>query len=161
MSFDIIKSIHLASDHAGFSHKEAVRIWLEDSIYNVIDHGDNENQPDDDFPDFISKAAKAVSDSPDDAVAIIFGGSGQGEAMLANRFPNVRAAVYYGGDRGIIALAREHNNANIISFGARFVTVEEVKSGILTWLSTPALSDEKYQRRNQKIEAITKQIYKA
>ncbi len=58
MSFDTIKSIHLASDHAGFSHKEAVRIWLEDSIYNVIDHGDKENQPDDDFPDFISKAAK-------------------------------------------------------------------------------------------------------
>ncbi len=101
-----------------------------------------------------------MSDSPRDTVAIIFGGSGQGEAMLANRFPNVRAAVYYGGDREIIALAREHNNANILSFGARFVTVEEVKSGILTWLSTPALSDEKYERRNQKIEVITKQIYK-
>ncbi len=160
MSFDKIKSIHLASDHAGFAHKEAIRIWLEDSIYKVVDHGDNENQPDDDFPDYISRAAKAVSDSPNDAVAIIFGGSGQGEAMLANRFPNVRAAVYYGGDREIIALAREHNNANILSFGARFVTVEEVKSGILTWLSTPALSDEKYERRNQKIEVITKQIYK-
>jgi ribose 5-phosphate isomerase B len=161
MSFDKIKSIHLASDHAGFAHKEAVRIWLEDSIYKVIDHGDKENQPDDDFPDYISKAAKAVSDYPDDSVAIIFGGSGQGEAMLANRFPNVRAAVYYGGDRELIALAREHNDANILSFGARFVTIEEVKAGILTWLSTPALSDEKYQRRNQKIEAITKQIYKA
>lgn len=161
MSFDKIKSIHLASDHAGFVHKEEIRIWLEDSIYKVIDHGDIENQPDDDFPDFIGRAAKAVSDSPNDAVAIIFGGSGQGEAMLANRFPNVRAVVYYGGDREIISLAREHNDANILSFGARFVTIEEVKSGILTWLSTPALLDEKYQRRNQKIEAITKQIYKA
>ena len=161
MSFDKIKSIHLASDHAGFEYKEAIRTWLEDSIYSVVDYGPKESNPDDDFPDFISQAAKAVSDSPYDSVGIIFGGSGQGEAMLANRFPNIRAVVYYGGDREIIALAREHNDANILSFGARFVTLEEVKSGILTWLSTPALLDEKYQRRNQKIEAITKQIYKA
>lgn len=101
-------------------------------------------------------AAGAVSVASEDAYGIIFGGSGQGEAMLANRFPNVRATVFYGGELEIIRLSRAHNDANVLSIGARFVSVEEVKIAILTWLSTPVLVDEKYRRRNQKIEKITR-----
>lgn len=160
MMVDKIKSIHLASDHAGFSHKEAIKIWLQDSIYNIVDHGADTLHPLDDFPDFINKAVAMVNDSAGDSCAVIFGGSGQGEAMLANRYPKVRATVFYGGNKEIIRLSREHNDANVLSFGARFVSIEEVKDCILLWLSTPALMDDKYERRNRKMEDLTKNLYK-
>lgn len=161
MTLDKIKSIHLASDHAGFAHKEEIVKWLKGSVYNIIDHGAKDMHPLDDFTDFISLASQAVSNNPEEACGIVFGGSGQGEAMLANRYPNVRAVVFYGGDKEIIRLSREHNDSNIISFGARFVSVEEVKSGIITWLSTPALEEDKYQRRNKKIESIIDKLNKS
>jgi ribose 5-phosphate isomerase B len=153
---DTKKIIHLASDHAGFEHKEAIKEWLMTLSVKVVDHGAKVYDADDDFPDFISLAALAVSNASEDSCGIIFGGSGQGEAMLANRFPNVRATVFYGGDMGIIKLSRGHNDANILSIGARFVSIEEVKKCIVTWLNTPVLLDDKYRRRNQKIESITK-----
>lgn len=157
---DLVKSIHLAADHAGFQHKQIIKDWLKDSVYTVVDHGALEHHPLDDFPDFIALAAKAVSQSPLDSRAIIFGGSGQGEAMLANRYSGVRAVVYYGGDMEIIKLSRQHNDANVLSIGARFVSVEQTKECILKWLATTPLSDDKYQRRNQKIENLTKAVYK-
>jgi ribose 5-phosphate isomerase B len=154
-----IKTIHLATDHAGFEHKESLREWLKNSDYEVVDHGAKENDPLDDFPDFISLAAEAVSKDPEESCAFIFGGSGQGEAMMANRYPEVRASVYYGSNEEIISLTRAHNNANVLSIGARFVSVEDMKSLVQIWLSTPALTDEKYQRRNEKIETITRKIH--
>jgi ribose 5-phosphate isomerase B len=153
---DTKKIIHLASDHAGFEHKEAIKEWLTSMGMEVVDHGAKIYDGEDDFPDFISLAAAAVSTSSEDSYGLIFGGSGQGEAMLANRFPNVRATVFYGGDMGIIKLSRAHNDANVLSIGARFVSVEEVKKCLETWLNTPVLVDEKYRRRNQKIETITR-----
>ena len=160
MSFsDKIKTIHLASDHAGFEHKEAVREGLLQSGYTVVDHGAKIYEALDDFPDFIRLAAAAVSSASEDTYGIIFGGSGQGEATLANRFPNVRATVFYGGELEIIRLSRAHNDANILSIGARFVTIEETQTCIEIWLATPVLNDEKYRRRNQKIETITRQIH--
>lgn len=144
--------IHLATDHAGFAYKEATKLWLTEEGYEVVDHGANHLDNEDDFPDYIAKAARAVSQNPAHAKAIIFGGSGQGEAMVANRFPHVRATVFYGGDEKIITLSREHNDANVLSFGARFVSLDEVKRLIRVWLTTPVLFEEKYARRNQKIE---------
>ena len=152
--------IHLASDHAGFAHKEAVREWLSKEGFKVIDHGAHAYDPEDDFPDFIMHAAVVVNQLPNDTRAIIFGGSGQGEALLANRFSNVRAAVYYGGDESIPALSRQHNDSNILSIGARFVDIDTTKRVIWEWLHEPFLSDEKYARRNKKIEAITNSLHK-
>lgn len=152
--------IHLATDHAGLEHKNAVLEWLEREGYEVIDHGAEDFIPDDDFPDFIAKAAAAVSADEASSRGIIFGGSGQGEAMLANRFPRVRAVVFYGGDKSIVSLSRQHNDANILSIGARFVDLNLAKEVIWTWLREPALTADKYQRRNFKIEAITKDINK-
>lgn len=151
--------IHLATDHAGFAHKEAVRAWLSGEGYIVIDHGAHEFDAKDDFPDFIMQAAAVISQRPHDCRAIIFGGSGQGEAMLANRFPHVRAAVYYGGEESIPALSREHNDANVLSIGARFVSVDTTKKIIWEWLQTDFLADEKYARRNKKIEVVTKSLH--
>lgn len=153
-----LTTIHLAADHAGFPLKEFVKKWLQGSVYEIVDHGALENHPLDDFPDFIIPAAYAVSKQPDTSCAFIFGGSGQGEAMAANRIKGVRATVYYGGNREIIKLSREHNAANILSFGARFVSKEETKNVILEWLAAAEGTDEKYQRRNQKIDTLADKI---
>ena len=97
-------TIHLAADHAGLGHKEHVEIWLKSEGYEVFDHGAHELDPLDDFPEAILPAAKAISENPKTCRGIIFGGSGQGEAMIANRLPHVRATVYYGGNLDIIQL---------------------------------------------------------
>lgn len=153
-----IRTVHVATDHAGFTLKESIQRWLTEMGYTVVDHGATVFEAEDDFPDYINEAALAVSRAPEVTRAIIFGGSGNGEAMMANRHSGVRAAVYYGGKPEIVTLSREHNDANILSIGARFVTVEEAKEVIETWLTTKVLSDEKYVRRNRKIEAYTKEI---
>lgn len=154
-----IRSIQVATDHAGFAHKERAVAWLRERGFAVTDHGAVIYDAEDDFPDYISKAALAVSHAPHDTRALIFGGSGNGEAMLANRYPGVRAAVYYGGTEEIVRLSREHNDANVLSIGARFVTETELITAISIWLETRPLRDEKYDRRNKKIEHLTKHIH--
>lgn len=151
--------IHLATDHAGFNHKEAVADWLKESGYEVVDHGAQVYDELDDFTDFIYKAAEAVDKNPAEDRAIIFGGSGQGEAMLANSYSRVRATVYYGGDESIPTLSRQHNDSNVLSVGARFVDIDMTKKVIWDWLHEEALTDEKYKRRNNKIEEITKSLH--
>jgi len=151
-------TIHLASDHAGFELKGEVGTWLKEQGYEIVDCGAHQYDESDDFPDYIKLAAEAVSKAPAVSRAIIFGGSGQGEAMVANRYPHVRATVYYGGDEEIITLSRQHNDANVLSIGARFVSFETLKRVIPKWLCEDFLSDPKYERRNQKIERLTKDI---
>lgn len=148
------RTIYLAADHAGLELKDAVLFWLKAEGLQVIDEGAVAYDPLDDFPDFMSKASRQVSADHLNSCAIIFGGSGQGEAMVANRFPNVRATVFYGGPDEIIALSREHNDANVLSIGARFVTIDECKKVIWQWLQAESSSDEKYHRRNLKIEQL-------
>lgn len=154
---NIKPTIHLAADHAGLERKDETKRWLEEEGYVVVDHGAHTFDAEDDFPDYIKKAAQAVSKDPISR-AIIFGGSGQGEAMVANRFPHVRATVFYGGNEEIITLSREHNDANILSVGARFVSFETLERVLRIWLTTPVLENPKYERRNQKIEHITKEL---
>ncbi len=145
--------IHLATDHAGFELKEFVREALEKLDYEVIDHGAYEYEEGDDYPDYIKLAARAVAENPEEDRAIIFGGSGQGEAMVANRFLGVRATVYYHFNPEIIKLSRAHNNANVLSIGARFVSEEEALESILFWLELP-FDGGRHERRIQKIDQI-------
>jgi ribose 5-phosphate isomerase B len=146
------RTIYVATDHAGFTHKEAVRAWLLTEGCTVVDVGATMFDEGDDFPDYISLAGKAVSQNPETTAAVIFGGSGQGEAMVANRFSGVRATVYYGGDESIIQLSREHNDANVLSIGARFVSIDEAKKVIWDWLHLEKSTDPKHHRRNVKID---------
>lgn len=148
-------TIHLATDHAGLHHKDAVKVWLEGEGFTIVDHGSFVLDPLDDFTDTVAHASREVSKAPQTCRGIIFGGSGQGEAMVANRFKGVRATVFYGGDNSIITLSREHNDANVLSIGARFVTVDESKEVIWTWLHTEFSAEEKYQRRNDEIDSLT------
>ena len=142
--------IHLATDHAGLELKEKVKLYLSDLDYEVIDHGAYEYDALDDYPDFIFPCANAVSNDPE-SKGIILGGSGQGEAMAANRVKGVRAAVFYNGPDEIIKLSRQHNNANILSLGARFMSEKEMSKIIKVWLSTDFESG-RHQRRIEKLD---------
>lgn len=169
--------IYLASDHRGFQLKEKIKTWLKEWGYEYEDMGAFEYNPDDDYPDFISKAAEKVSQDPNNSRAIIMGASGQGEAMAANRYKSVKAAVFYGppyqfklmpwykwlifAGRGIgtmqkmesailqnlIKLSREHNNANVLSLAASFIDARVVKKIIKLWLDTPFSNEERHKRR--------------
>ncbi len=149
-------TFHLATDHAGLTHKNILKDWLLAKGFVVVDHGAETYDADDDFPDFISKAAAAVSVDPERARGFIFGGSGNGEAMLANRYQGVRAAVYYGQQKEIVTLSRTHNNANMLAIGARFVSESELLEVAKIWIETSPLPDLKYSRRNEKIEQLTR-----
>ena len=142
--------IHLATDHAGLELKEKVKLYLLNLDHEVIDHGAYEYDALDDYPDFIFPCANAVSNDPE-SKGIILGGSGQGEAMAANRVKGVRAAVFYNGPDEIIKLSRQHNNANILSLGARFMSEEEMYKIIEVWLSTDFESG-RHQRRIEKLD---------
>jgi ribose 5-phosphate isomerase B len=146
-------TIYFATDHAGFELKNELVQFVRDELqYEVVDCGAYVFNKDDDFTDFISKAAREVSAQGGRAKAIILGGSGQGEAMLANRFHDVRAVVYYGGNTEILTLSRIHNDANVLSLGARFLESSEAKEAVKLWLSTPHESVEKYDRRIDEME---------
>lgn len=143
-------NIHLGTDHAGFELKEYIKGILLEEGHNVIDHGAESLVDGDDYPDFVIPAAQAVA-ADKDSMGIVFGGSGTGEAIAANRIPGVRAAVYYGGDMDIVRLSREHNDANVLSIGARFVTNEEAEAAVITFLATPFSEDERHTRRVKKL----------
>lgn len=144
--------IYLASDHAGFNLKEVLKKFLADLDYETKDFGAFEYNEKDDYPDFIREVAMAVANDPERSRGLVLGMSGQGEAMAANRFKNVRAAVYYGGASEIIKLSREHNNANILSLGARFLSEEEAKNAVKLWLETKFIGEERHVRRLGKMD---------
>ena len=126
--------IYIATDHAGFKLKNYLKEQLHEKGHDIEDCGAYKFDPLDDYPDFIIPAAKKVSNDSN-AMGIIIGGSGQGEAIAANRICGIRAIVYYDGPIDIIKLSRLHNNANILSIGARFVSPEKALAVIDYWLS--------------------------
>lgn len=155
-----IRKIHIGADHAGFEMKEYLKNYLESMDYEVVDHGAFEYDPEDDYPDYIFPVAKEVSIDQENSRGIILGGSGQGEAICANRIPGIRAVVFNGqylpmDDREIpneIILSRQHNDSNILSLGARFLNNEEAREAVELWLETEFSGEEKHIRRLEKIE---------
>jgi ribose 5-phosphate isomerase B len=155
--------IYIGSDHAGFVMKEHIIPFLKKKGYEVFDCGAFKYDDSDDYPDFIAPVAKAVSLNPENIRGIIFGGSGQGEAITANRFPNVRAVVFYGtagvwkSEKAMIQLGRRHNDSNIISLGARMINLSEAKFAIEVWLETNFSNIERHIRRIKKLEKVSKE----
>ncbi|MBI1999084.1 MAG: RpiB/LacA/LacB family sugar-phosphate isomerase [Parcubacteria group bacterium] len=161
--------IFFASDHAGFELKDKLISFVKGLGYDdVLDKGPLAFDPADDYPDFIKLVAEEVSRDPENARGFVMGGGGQGEAIAANRFRGVRAAVFYGpatakdavdiegrksGDpyEGI-RLAREHNNANVLSLAARFVSREEAETAVRIFLETSFSEEERHKRRIAKID---------
>ena len=142
--------IHLATDHAGLELKDKIKQHLIELGHDVIDHGAYEYDALDDYPDFIFPCAKAVA-KDSKSRGIILGGSGQGEAMAANRIKGVRATVFYNGPKEIIELSRQHNNANILSLGARFMSEEEIYRIIEIWFNTD-FEEGRHQSRIDKLD---------
>ena len=143
--------IFFGGDHAGFQLKAELISLVEGLGFTPHDCGPFELDPNDDYPDFVLPVAQKVAATPDSR-GVIIGGSGEGEAVVANRIKGVRAAVYYGGPKEIIRLSRQHNNANILSLGARFLINEEAKSALRLWLETDFSADPRHVRRIGKID---------
>lgn len=142
--------IYLGADHAGYELKEAIKAYLAEKGYEVEDRGAFWYDGEDDYPDFIRPVAEMVSKDPESR-GIVLGGSGQGEAILSNRFPGVRAVVFYGGSEEIVKLSRSHNDANVLSLGARFLTAEDAIKVVQMWLDTP-FDGGRHDRRIKKID---------
>jgi len=152
--------IFLGSDHRGYNLKEKIKRWLLEWGYQYEDFGAFKLDLKDDYPDFISKVAQKISRDPKNYKGIILGGSGQGEAILANKYKGVRAAVYYGGPDKIIKLSREHNNANILSLGASFLKENTARKIIKFWLKTKFSQSPRHQRRLGKIKKIEEKHFR-
>ena len=175
--------IYLATDHAGFEMKEALKLFLElekddlkkeleqngqvISSLEIVDFGAYEYDEDDDYPKYVSACAGALSSDiytgKKNGFGIVFGGSGEGEAIVAGKYKGIRAGVINSENLELVKLLREHNNANIISFGARFISEEFAKQAIKTFLLTKFdEADEttvtRHERRVEQIEDLEENI---
>ncbi len=161
--------IYIGSDHTGFEIKEKLKTYLSELGlgYEVEDKGAFTYDADDDYPDLIAPVAEAVVKDPG-SFGVILGGSGQGEAMAANRVKGARAAVFYGealaqgaidikGEKSvdpfeIVKLARVHNNANILSLSVRFLSEDQIKFAAELFLKTEFKEEERHSRRIKKLD---------
>lgn len=146
--------ILLGADHAGFELKNKVKDFLIAEDFEVEDMGAATLVQDDNYPEIMVPVAMRILNDPENTKAIIFGKSGQGEAMVSNRFPGVRAVVYYAKNIEIIRLSRQHNDANVLSIGADFVSEEDAIEAVRLWISTPFSGDERHVRRIEEMDNI-------
>lgn len=155
--------IAIAADHAGFDLKKKLIPYIEHLGHVVVDFGATEFNSDDDYPDYIFPAARAVGRKEVDR-AVVIGSSGQGEGIVANRIKGVRTLVYYGhvdplpesrktGPQvDLITSSREDNDSNVLTLGASFVSFEEAERVVKRWLETPFTSEERHIRRIKKLD---------
>jgi ribose 5-phosphate isomerase B len=144
--------IYIASDHAGFELKQKLISHLKEADMEVEDCGAFSLDPQDDYPDFCYPCAVKVAKNPG-SLGIVIGSSGQGEAIIANKVKGVYAAHYYGGHEEIVKLAREHNNANVLSLGAKFMTAEQAERAVDLFMET-GFEGGRHQRRVSKISQL-------
>ena len=162
--------VYFATDHAGFEIKNALVAYVRDELkIEVEDCGAHAFDKDDDYPDFIAAAArKVVADAAAgiESRAIIAGGSGQGEGMMANRFKGIRCGVYYGEsgrkqtdmsgkELESLTSPREHQDANCLSLGLRFINLDEAKDAVKKWLEKDFPGEERHLRRIQKLDQLS------
>lgn len=156
-------NLFIATDHTGFLLKADLVEYVREALsHKIEDLGAHELNPDDDYPDFIRPCVEKVVATPG-SLGIVIGGSGQGEAMAANRIAGARCALYYGQARAIgavdaegapaldgydiVRLAREHNNANVLSIAARFTTPEDAREAVRIFIETPFAALPRHVRR--------------
>lgn len=144
--------ILLASDHAGFELKNHLVAFLKQEAFDIEDCGPFEYNESDNYPELIAPVARRVSEDGE-LRAIVLGGSGQGEAIVADKFDNVRATTYYGGPLEIVELGRKHNDANVLSLGARFITKQEAEQACLLFIKTE-FEGGRHEKRIEEIQKI-------
>lgn len=144
--------VHLGSDHAGLELKDHLLAWLVDQGHEVVDHGPFVHDPQDDYPVFCLRAAEAVAaaraDGGDD-LGVVIGGSGNGEQIAANKVAGIRSALVWSEETA--TLAREHNDANVVSVGGRMHTLEEMTRFVEVFLATPFPGEERHVRRIEQL----------
>jgi ribose 5-phosphate isomerase B len=161
--------IAITTDHAGFEALKELRAFLESLGHECVDYGPTHFDAEDDYPEFMFPAARAVANGECER-GVIMGGSGQGEAIAANRVPGVRAALFYGpvvakvavdaegtmsdDPYEIVKLSRQHNDANVLSLSGRFLTLDEMKTALTVWLETPFSGAERHARRIRKLDEV-------
>ena len=143
--------VHLASDHAGYAHKSHLLTHLTAAGHDVVDHGAFEYDAEDDYPAFCFAAGEAVVAEPG-SLGIVIGGSGNGEQIAANKVEGIRAALVL--NESTAVLARQHNDANVISIGARQHTEEEAIRFVDLFIAEPFSGEERHVRRLDKVLAI-------
>jgi ribose 5-phosphate isomerase B len=140
--------VHLGSDHAGLELKDHLTTWLVDHGYEVVDHGPFTYDPLDDYPCFCLRAAEGVAGEREeglDSLGVVIGGSGNGEQIAANKVRGIRCALAWSEETAV--LARQHNDANVVSVGGRMHSVEEMTRFVEVFLETPFSGEERHARR--------------
>lgn len=140
--------VHLGCDHAGLDLKDHLTRWLTEHGYETVDHGPFQYDALDDYPVFCLRAAEGVAADRAqglDSLGVVIGGSGNGEQMAANKVPGIRAALVWSEDTA--RLAREHNDANVVSVGGRMHTLEDMTRFVEVFLAEPFSGDERHVRR--------------
>ena len=140
--------VHLGSDHAGLELKDHLTSWLLDHDYEVVDHGPFVHDPLDDYPVFCLRAGEGVAaDRAEglDSLGVVIGGSGNGEQIAANKVEGIRCALAWSEETA--ALAREHNDANVVSVGGRMHSLDDMTRFVEIFLATPFSGEERHARR--------------
>lgn len=145
--------VYLGADHGGFEFKEEIKKYLSGRGIEIEDMGAVSLNPSDDYTDFIIPVAKKVASTPD-SLGIIIGRSGNGEAIAANKIDGIRVALCL--DETMAQKAKDHNNANILSLGADYISLEDAKKIVQKFLDTPFSNEERHIRRLKKIEELEK-----
>ena len=138
--------VHIGSDHAGYDLKNFLVAELTTAGHDVVDHGPERMDPEDDYPVFCIPAAEAAV-AEDDSLGVVIGGSGNGEQMAANKVRGCRAALAY--DRNTAQLARQHNDAQVVAIGARMHTEPDALEIVTAFLATDFSGEERHARRIQ------------
>lgn len=157
--------IVFAADHGGYELKESLKPFVVSLGHEVEDVGAHTLDLSDDYPPFVMAAARKVAEHPEETRGIVIGGSGQGEAFAANRIRGVRAVVYYGepmrkqtdadgNELSMIESTRNHNDANVLSLGGRFLSIDEAKAAVKKWLETAFSGEERHMRRHAQIDEL-------
>ena len=136
--------VHIGGDHAAYELQRDLVAWVAEQGHEVVDHGPVAFDAQDDYPVFVLRAAEAVAGDPGSR-GVVLGGSGNGEQMAANKVAGIRAALCYSTELAV--LARQHNDAQVISVGARMQTLEEARAMVRAFLDTDFSGEERHQRR--------------
>ncbi|RKT77047.1 ribose 5-phosphate isomerase B [Terracoccus luteus] len=136
--------IHIGGDHAAYELQRALVAHLAEAGHDVVDHGPLELDPEDDYPVFVLRAAESVANE-EGSLGVVLGGSGNGEQIAANKVAGIRAALAY--EPELARLARQHNDAHIVSIGARFTAVEVAKEIVDAFVSTEFSDEPRHARR--------------
>lgn len=142
--------VHLGGDHAAYEIQRDLVAWLAEQGHEVIDHGPVDYDAEDDYPGFVLAAARGVAADPG-SLGVVLGGSGNGEQIAANKVAGIRAALAW--EVELARLAREHNDAQVVSIGARFTSGEQAREIVRTFLETPFTGVERHARRLAQVSA--------